>query len=791
MRRKKKHWFPTETDIFLKRHKNKVKQILQLETKMAKMTDEALKARIQELKSLHQSGTSLDELLVETYAIIRESAYRVLGLKAFSVQLMGGIVLHTGEIAEMKTGEGKTLVGTFPTILNAMSGKGVHVVTVNDYLTKRDWELNEPLYTFLGFSSGYVITDMDIPVKQAAYHKDITYVVNQQLGFDYLNDNRILDESQKLQRELHFAIIDEVDSILLDDARTPMILSENESSVSFYYQYCNQIVQRLEPEDVEVDKKSMSAFLTDSGTEKVEKWMNIENLTDGNYQELNHYIYAALVANFYFEREKHYIVRNGMIELIDENTGRITSGRRYSNGLHQAIEAKEGVPIQKESATLCSITYQHFFQLYEKICGMTGTAVTDKEELEEVYRLQVIQLPTNRPIQRVDNPDIVYSTYEKKLSGIVKDVKDAHTKGQPVLVGTSTIEQSEEIDRLLTELGLPHTLLNAKNPEKEASIISQAGQLGAITVATNMAGRGTDIKLGYGVKEVGGLRVIGTERNMNRRVDNQLRGRSGRQGDVGESQFHISLDDELLKVYGTDGMRAAVELLGVASGNEAGVVQNAYLSNFIERAQIFMEGNHYDGRKQTLQYDNAMDEQRRIFYEDRNRILTNEVTVATVISKSLSKQLDAYFSARSGESLSDISKRIQKDFHWLPPKQTGSDKEVLTAWREKLEKSLCKKVNWLKDEAPENVQTQVKQNALRAIDKEWQRHLDGTDEVRTWIHLAQYAQKNPLEAYFFHISEAFNQMNDRIQFHFLTEVSRLRPMAQTINLFEEREEKAS
>lgn len=779
-----KHFFKPESEKFRARHKKDVALIESLEPEMTKLSNIELRNKTDEFKSRLHAGESLDDLMIEAYAVCREASKRTLNMRHFPVQLLGGIALHKGKVAEMKTGEGKTLVATLPTYLNALDGKGVHIVTVNDYLTKRDYDLNKPLFDFLGLSSGYVTQDMSASEKRDAYHQDVTYVVNTQLGFDYLNDNRMMKAENCLQRGLPYCIIDEVDSILLDEARTPLIISQSDADVSHWVPIVDILVKKLEKEDYQVEEKTQSGSLTESGIEKMERILDIDNLMDDQHIELNYTIRQALIANYVLRKDKHYLVTEDQVELIDENTGRVTKGRRYSNGLHQALEAKEGVTIQKESVTLASITYQYLFGYYDKISGMTGTAITEEEEFWDVYRLEVVLIPTNKPIKRIDHPDRVYATQDKKLEGIVKDVKASHDLGQPVLIGVSTIAQSEQVSYALTEANIAHHVLNAKNHKLEASIIASAGQKGAVTVATNMAGRGTDIKLGEGVIDLGGLKIIGTERNMNRRVDNQLRGRAGRQGDIGESRFHVSLDDEMMQVFATDKMKQIIETMGATAGNKDGVIENRFLSGFIERTQSGLEGQHYDSRKETIEFDGVMNAQRELIYAERKDILTGKVSIAALmrgqtdglVEVILNKAFD-HVDVLSTEAFTTLvsqlhetfTKAFEDDSLYLSTLTRGQEKTrpavqetITTPLKELVEARL-----YAFEGSNEHHQYQVKSGLLSIIDHHWRQHLIDVDEIKNGIHLVTYVGENPLEAYLFQTNTAFNAMVHAIKLDML------------------------
>ena len=634
--------FGTHSDKEIKRILNKVNQIEDLEPKMEKLSDDELRHRTVELKQRLENGETLDDILVDAFATVREAAKRTLNMRHFRVQLIGGIILHQGRIAEMKTGEGKTLVATLPAYLNALEGKGVHIVTVNEYLAKRDAEWMGQIYTFLGLSVGVVTNDMDTAQRQEMYDCDITYVTNNELGFDYLRDNMVTDKSQLVQRELNYAIVDEVDSVLIDEARTPLIISGQSGKSTDLYRMCDMLARTMErgssdgeiskidaimnevPEedgDFLVNEKDKHVMLTAQGVEKVEKFFNIENLADPEHLALQHNMILALRAHNLMFRDKDYVVKDDEVLIVDEFTGRIMPGRRYSDGLHQAIEAKEHVKVKRESKTLATITFQNFFNKYKKKAGMTGTALTEEEEFREIYGMDVIVIPTNMPVIRIDHNDSIYKTRAEKLKAVVDDIEASNQKGQPVLVGTITIEASEELSQMLRRRGIKHNVLNAKFHEQEAEIISHAGEIGAVTIATNMAGRGTDIKLEEGVAELGGLKIIGTERHEARRIDNQLRGRSGRQGDPGESKFYLSLEDDLMRLFGSERMIAVYNALGIPEGEE---IQHKTITSTIEKAQKKIENNNFSIRKNLLDYDQVNNEQREIIYAERRRVLDGE-----------------------------------------------------------------------------------------------------------------------------------------------------------------------
>ena len=603
--------FGSRNDRTIRRMRKIVGEINKLEPEFEKLTDDELKAKTNEFRERLKNGEKEEDILPEAFATVREASKRVFGMRHFDVQLIGGMVLNERCIAEMRTGEGKTLTATLPAYLNALSGKGVHVVTVNDYLAQRDAENNRPLFEFLGLSVGINLPNMAPPVKREAYNADITYGTNNEFGFDYLRDNMAFSPQERVQRKLHYALVDEVDSILIDEARTPLIISgQAEKSTALYTRTDNFVKRLKEEEDYKIDIQSKTIGLTEAGIEKAEETFNLENLYDIENTPLTHHMDQALRANYIMLRDIDYVVQEGKVLIVDQFTGRIMDGRRYSDGLHQAIEAKEGVEIEDETKTMATITFQNYFRMYKKLAGMTGTAKTEEEEFREIYNMQVIQIPTNRPIVRDDRADLLYPSLDSKFKAVVQDIKDRHRKGQPILVGTVAVETSELLSNLLNKEQVPHEVLNAKNHFKEAEIILNAGQKGAVTIATNMAGRGTDIKLGLGVAELGGLAVIGTERHESRRIDNQLRGRSGRQGDPGVSQFYLSLEDDLMKRFGSDRIKAFMERLNVAEEDQ--VIQSKMITRQVETAQKRVEGNNYDTRKNVLQYDDVMREQREV-----------------------------------------------------------------------------------------------------------------------------------------------------------------------------------
>ncbi|MBB1063234.1 preprotein translocase subunit SecA [Limosilactobacillus fastidiosus] len=721
---------------------------------MASLSDDELKAKTDEFRARYKKGEDLDHMLPEAFAVAREGAKRVLGLYPFHVQIMGGIVLHEGNIAEMKTGEGKTLTATMPVYLNAISGKGVHVITVNEYLSKRDATEMGQLYNWLGCSVGVNNSEMSPDQKREAYKADIMYSTNSEIGFDYLRDNMAVYKEDQVQRGLNYALVDEVDSILIDEARTPLIISGPGTGTSKLYKQTDRFVKTLKNEvDYKVDLESKTVALTDEGIQKAEKYFNLKNLYDPENTALTHHLDQALRANYIMILDKDYVVSDGEVLIVDSFTGRVMQGRRFSDGLHQAIEAKEGVQIQEENKTMANITYQNLFRMYNKLAGMTGTAKTEQEEFREIYNMETITIPTNRPVQRKDEPDLLYPTLKSKFAAVVKRIKSLHEKGQPILVGTVAVETSEYLSHLLDQEHIPHVVLNAKNHAKEADIIKNAGQRGAVTIATNMAGRGTDIKLGPGVRELGGLAVIGTERHESRRIDNQLRGRSGRQGDPGLSQFYLSLEDDLMKRFGGDRIKAFLERLKV--DDDDAVIKSRFLTHQVESAQKRVEGNNYDSRKNVLQYDDVMREQREIIYKERQEIITEDKSLKwalmPIFRRTIQREVEQHTLGDRKDwdlkgivdfaeevivkpdtiSVSDLvnkSPREMVDFLMGYAKQIYKDKQ----------KQLYDPAQMLEFE---------KVVLLRVVDSHWTDHIDVMDQFRQSVGLRGYGQLNPLVEY--------------------------------------------
>ncbi|MFT8556815.1 preprotein translocase subunit SecA [Liquorilactobacillus hordei] len=738
---------------------------------MAALSDEELQAKTPELKAKFAAGTSLDDLLPEAFAVVREGAKRVLGLYPFRVQIFGGVVLHEGNIAEMKTGEGKTLTATMPVYLNALAGKGVHVVTVNEYLSARDAKEMGELYSWLGLSVGLNISNLSPDEKRNAYKCDITYSTNSELGFDYLRDNMVVYREDMVQRPLNFVIVDEVDSILIDEARTPLIISGQAEKSTTLYTRTDRFAKTLTEEaDFKIDLESKTVSLNEEGIKKAEKYFGLENLYDPDNTALTHHLDNALRANFIMLRDKDYVVSDGEVLIVDQFTGRIMEGRRYSDGLHQAIEAKEHVEIQQETKTMANITYQNFFRMYKKIAGMTGTAKTEQEEFREIYNMEVISIPTNKPVLREDRPDLLYPTLKSKFTAVIDDIKERHEKGQPILVGTVAVETSELLSELLDRAGIVHAVLNAKNHAKEAEIIMNAGQQGAVTIATNMAGRGTDIKLGPGVREVGGLAVIGTERHESRRIDNQLRGRSGRQGDPGLTQFYLSLEDDLMLRFGSERVKAILERFKVADENA--VIQSKMISRQVESAQKRVEGNNYDTRKQVLQYDDVMREQREVIYAQRQQVIMEEKSLKPIILAMIKRTVEHFVQMHTQGEQKDWNLQAILDFAIgaMVNEESITIKDLQGKKPEEI-------VNYLMDCANANYSMKEKQLydaaqmlefekvvVLRVVDSKWTNHIDGMDQLRQSIGLRGYGQLNPLVEYQTDGFRMFEQMIGDIEY---------------------------
>ncbi|MGG0655048.1 preprotein translocase subunit SecA [Rummeliibacillus pycnus] len=735
---------------------------------MEKLSDEQLKAKTDEFYKRYSEGEELDSIRPEAFAVVREASKRVLGMFPYPVQIMGGATLHEGNIAEMKTGEGKTLTSTLPVYLNALTHKGVHVVTVNEYLASRDAETMRPLYEFLGLTVGLNLNSMNKDEKREAYACDITYSTNNELGFDYLRDNMVLYREERVQRPLYYAVIDEVDSILIDEARTPLIISGQANKSAALYKQSNAFVRTLKKdEEYNYDVETKGVTLTEQGIEKAERAFNIDNLFDLTHVGLNHAINQSLKAHSSMHLDVDYVVQDGEILIVDSFTGRIMQGRRYSEGLHQAIEAKEGVEIQNESMTMATITFQNYFRMYEKLSGMTGTAKTEEEEFRNIYNMYVVVIPTNKPIARDDRPDLIYASMQGKFDAVANDIAERHKNGQPVLVGTVAIETSELISHLLSKRGIPHNVLNAKNHEREAEIVAEAGHKGAVTIATNMAGRGTDIKLGEGVLEVGGLAVVGTERHESRRIDNQLRGRAGRQGDPGVTQFYLSLEDELMKRFGSESMKAMMTKLGM---DDTQPIQSKMVSKAVESAQKRVEGNNFDARKRLLQYDDVLRQQREIIYKERYEVLETENMrglVESMVDEELVNVVNSYTAEENANdwNLTGLASFVGANL--LPEGvateenlQGKSPEDIIEFLRAEVKEEYDRKEEEL---SPERMREFEKVILLRGIDSKWIDHIDAMDQLRQGIHLRAYAQTDPLREYQSEGFAMFEAMVDSIR----------------------------
>ena len=767
----------------LKKFEKLATKVESLADEYEKLSDEQLQAKTPEFRKRLEKGETLDDLLPEAFATAREGAKRVLGLYPFRVQIIGGIALHYGNIAEMMTGEGKTLTATLPVYLNALTGKGVHVVTVNEYLSSRDESEMGQLYKWLGLTVGLNLNSMSADEKRDAYNCDVTYSTNSELGFDYLRDNMVVYKDQMVQRPLNYAIIDEVDSILIDEARTPLIISGQAEQANSEYIRADRFVKTLTEDksdddadddedhgDYKIDWPTKTINLTNQGIKKACEHFGLKNLYDIDNQVLVHHIDQALRANYIMLKDIDYVVQNGEVMIVDSFTGRVMEGRRYSDGLHQAIEAKEGVKIQEESKTQATITYQNFFRMYKKLAGMTGTAKTEEEEFREIYNMEVITIPTNRPIARKDLPDILYPTLDSKFEAVVKEIKERHAKGQPVLVGTVAIESSERLSKMLDQAGIPHAVLNAKNHAKEAEIIMNAGQRGAVTIATNMAGRGTDIKLGPGVKELGGLAVIGTERHESRRIDNQLRGRSGRQGDPGVTRFYLSLEDDLMKRFGGD--RVKLFLDRISDNDDDKVIESRMITKQVESAQKRVEGNNYDTRKQTLQYDDVMRTQREIIYGERMQVISEEKTLKPVLMPMIKRTIDHQVDMYTQGDKKDWRNDQLRDFisSAIIDEETTKKLNIKHLGAEELKKRLYKiaEDNYAEKEKqladPEQMLEFEKVVILRVVDERWTDHIDAMDQLRQSISLRGYGQLNPLVEYQEAGYRMFEEMISDIEF---------------------------
>ena len=783
--------FGTHSERELKRIYPIVDKIEALRPTMQALTDEELRAKTKEYKDRYNGGESLDSILPEAFATVREAAKRSLGMEHHRVQLIGGIILHQGRIAEMKTGEGKTLVSTLPAYLNALTGRGVHIVTVNDYLANRDAEWMGKVHRFLGLTVGVVLNDMKNDERRQQYACDITYITNNELGFDYLRDNMVIYKEQLVQRELAYCIIDEVDSVLIDEARTPLIISGQSSKSTKLYETADILAHQMQRgeasgemtkmtaimgEEIEetgdfiVNEKDKFVTLTDDGVKKVENFFHIENLSDPENLEIQHNVILALRAHYLMFRDQDYVVKEDQVMIVDEFTGRIMPGRRYSDGLHQAIEAKEHVKVKRESKTLATITFQNFFNKYNKKAGMTGTALTEEEEFREIYGMDVVEVPTNLPVARIDEDDSVYCTKKEKLNAIVEDINECYRKGQPVLVGTITIDSSEEVSRLLTKKHIPHKVLNAKFHELEAEIVAQAGQMNAVTIATNMAGRGTDIKLGDGVKELGGLRIIGTERHESRRIDNQLRGRAGRQGDPGQSKFYLSLEDDLMRLFGSERVMAMYEALNIPEGEE---IRHKTITKFIEKAQKKIESNNFAIRKNLLDYDQVMNEQREVIYKERRRVLDGENmrdVIYNMINEDAEEIIDRNINEDAYPSEWDMKALNQELLDIFPMEKVELSEDDLKHMSKKdLVQRVKETVNKLYEAKetefpePEMIREAERVILLKVIDRKWMDHIDDMEQMRQGIGLRALGQRDPLVEYKFVGFDMFNEMTAGIR----------------------------
>ena len=767
-----------------------VNKIESMEPEMEKLSDEELRGKTDEFKKRLAEGETLDDILPEAYAVVREASKRTIGLRHFRVQLIGGVILHQGRITEMRTGEGKTLVSTLPAYLNALEGKGVHIVTVNDYLAKRDAEWMGQIHEFLGLKVGVILNSMGNDERREAYNCDITYATNNELGFDYLRDNMVSYKEQLVQRELHYAIVDEVDSVLIDEARTPLIISGSSGKSTKIYEACDNLVRQLkrgtekelskmdiimqedsnETGDYVANEKEKTVNLTQQGVEKVERFFHLENLADPENLEIQHCVNLSLRAHALMHRDKDYVVKDDEVLIVDEFTGRIMPGRRYSDGLHQAIEAKEHVKVKRESKTLATITFQNFFNKYKKKSGMTGTALTEEKEFREIYGMDVVEVPTNLPVQRIDHEDSVYKTKREKYNAIVKEIQAAHEKGQPVLVGTITIDSSEELSEMLRKVGIPHKVLNAKFHEMEAEIVADAGVKGAVTIATNMAGRGTDIKLGEGVKELGGLKIIGTERHESRRIDNQLRGRAGRQGDPGESKFYISLEDDLMRLFGSQNLMNMFNSLGMPEGEQ---IQHKMLSKAIERAQKKIEGNNYGIRKNLLEYDQINNEQREIIYAERRKVLDGDNMRDTIIQM-IDELIEKYVNSVINDSqipeewnLNELNEILLPMIPFEPitfdaKRDEGITKDILI--QDLKEKALhIYEAKEAEFPEPEQIREIERVVILKVTDSRWMDHIDDMDQLRQGIGLQALGQRDPVVEYRLQGYDMFNDMTESIR----------------------------
>jgi len=746
-----------------------VDQINEFEPEMKALSDEALRGKTEEFRDRLEQGEQLDDILPEAFAVVREASVRTLGMRHFDVQLMGGIVLHQGKIAEMKTGEGKTLVATLAAYLNALEGKGVHVVTVNDYLAKRDAEWMGQIYEFLGLKVGVIVHGLDSAERREAYGSDITYGTNNEFGFDYLRDNMAISKDNLVQRDLHYAIVDEVDSILIDEARTPLIISgQADKPTELYYSVAKMIPRLKAEEDYNIDEKANVVTLTEDGVARVEKMLGVNNLYDDENIELSHHVNQALRAHILMKRDRDYVVKDGQVIIVDEFTGRMMFGRRFSEGLHQAIEAKEGVKIERESQTLASITFQNYFRMYDKLAGMTGTAATEEQEFRKIYKLSVVEIPTNEPMIRTDYSDIIYRTEKGKFEAVVNEIIERHEKGQPVLVGTISIEKSEMLSAMLKKRGIPHHVLNAKYHEQEAEIVAQAGQKGAVTIATNMAGRGTDIVLGEGVTGLGGLHIIGTERHESRRIDNQLRGRSGRQGDPGSSRFYVSLEDDLMRLFGAENITGILDKVGM---DDSTPIDHPMVSRSIESAQKRVESKNFDIRKHVLEYDDVLNQQREVIYGQRRQVLEGEdikEDIIEMIKTMVDNTMEMFTNHSPYPEEWDLNSMLAHCEQLFLPEHDLTPEKLLTMERGEVRQALldaslaCYRKK--EEEVTPEVMRQLERFVmLKVVDQKWMDHLDAMDQLRQGIGLRAYGQQDPLVQYKFESFQMFNDMITSIQ----------------------------
>ena len=783
--------FKSYSEREVKRIEPIANKVLALDEEMGKLTDEQLQAKTPEFKERLAKGETLDDILVEAFAVVREASWRKLHMKHHKVQIIGGIVLHQGRIAEMKTGEGKTLVATLPAYLNGLLGNGVHVVTVNDYLASTQMEEMSAVYNFLGLTTGVIVHGLTNDQRREAYNADITYGTNNEFGFDYLRDNMVIYKEERVQRVLNYCIVDEVDSILIDEARTPLIISGAGEKSTEFYKVADYFVKTLkEEEDYFIDEEANAVMLTDKGVEKAEKTFKVDNYADAENMSLQHYITQALKANYSMRIDKDYMVKDGEVIIVDEFTGRLMEGRRYSDGLHQAIEAKEGVKIARESKTLATITFQNYFRMYKKLSGMTGTALTEEEEFREIYGLDVIVVPTNKPVIRIDYPDVVFLNEKGKFNAIVNEIIETHKTGQPMLIGTVSVEKSEQLSAVLKKKGIPHQVLNAKYHEQEAEIISHAGELGMVTIATNMAGRGTDIKLGEGVVEAGGLKIIGTARHESRRIDNQLRGRAGRQGDPGSSRFYISLDDDLMRIFGSDRIQGVVQKLGL---EEDDAIENKIITKQIENAQKKVEGNNFNIRKTLLGYDDVMNMQREIIYKQRSEVLEGEDVKDQIMSMTKEVITNAVFGHLKEEE-GDIEAEIKKLITYLdgiciPESMINAEELTKMSNDEIVEKLYNIATNIYEqkeaDFGSEKMREIERVILLRSVDSKWMDHIDNMDHLKQGIGLRAFKQQDPVQAYQMEGSEMFEDMIrniklDTVRYIFHVQVEREAPKRERV-----------